>query len=304
MDNLNYHHLRYFWAVARADTLTRAAAELRLTPQTVSAQIKDLEEALGHSLFKRSGRNLVLTDVGEVVYQYADEIFSIGKELVGLLAGQSAGRARRLVVGVADVLPKLIAHRLIEPATRLDEPVRVVCRETGLQSLLAELAVHRVDVVLSDAPIPSSIKIQAFNHLLGECGVTFMASSSLAGDYRRKFPASLDGAPVLLPTEETALRGRLEQWFQEQGVRPNVVGEFEDSALMKTFGQAGAGLFPVPSVVAVEVGRQYRVKPVGTATGVTERFYAISVERKVKHPAVVAICAAARTELFGDLVSE
>lgn len=298
MDDLNYHHLRYFWAVARAETLTSAAAELHLTPQTVSTQIKDLEEAMGQSLFSRSGRRLVLTDVGQVVYRYADEIFSIGKELGELLAGRPVGRGLRLVVGVADVLPKLVAHRLIEPATQLDEPVRLVCRETGLQSLLAELAVHRVDVILSDAPIPPSIKIRAFNHLLGECGVTFMASSSLASDYRRRFPRSLDDAPVLLPTEDTALRGQLEQWFQAQGIRPKVVGEFEDSALLKTFGQAGAGLFPVPSVVEAEVGRQYRVKPVGKADGVVERFYAISVERKVRHPAVAAICEAARTQLF------
>lgn len=173
----------------------------------MSTQIKDLEQALGESLFSRSGRRLVLTDVGQVVYRYADEIFSIGKELVEMLAGQPVGQALRLVVGVADVLPKLVAHRLIEPATTLEEPVRLVCRETGLQSLLGDLATHRVDVVLPDAPIPPSIKIRAFNHLLHECGVTFMASSRLAPRYRSRFPGSLDGAPVLLPTEGTTLRG-------------------------------------------------------------------------------------------------
>jgi len=298
VDNLNYHHLRYFWAVARAGNLTRAAAELHLTPQTVSTQIKDLEQALGQSLFSRSGRRLVLTDVGQVAFRYADEVFSIGKELVEVLAGKPAGRAQRLVVGVADMIPKIVAHRLIEPATRLDEPVRVVCRETGLETLLAELAVHHVDVVLSDGPIPPSIKIRAFNHQLGECGVTFMATSALASEFRRRFPRSLDRAPVLLPTENTALRGQLEQWFQAQEIRPNIVGEFEDSALLKTFGEAGAGLFPIPSVVESEVCRQYRVKAVGRATGVVERFYAISVERKVKHPAIAAICTAARTQLF------
>ncbi|MEE8410111.1 MAG: transcriptional activator NhaR [Myxococcota bacterium] len=298
MENLNYHHLRYFWAVARAENLTRAAADLHLTPQTVSTQIKDLEQSLGKSLFRRSGRRLVLTEVGQVVYRYADEIFSIGKELVEMLAGQPVGRTLRLVVGVADVLPKLIAHRLIEPATNLKERVRVVCRETGLQSLLADLAMHRVDVVLSDAPIPPSTKIRAFNHLLGECGVTFMASSHLARRYRSRFPRSLDGAPVLLPTEDTALRGQLDRWFQARGIRPEIVGEFEDSALLETFGQAGAGLFPVPSIIEEEAGRQYRAKPVGRADGVVERFFAISVERKVEHPAVAAICTAARTELF------
>lgn len=298
MESLNYQHLRYFWAVARAETLTHAAASLHLTPQTVSTQIKDLEQALGESLFRRSGRRLVLTDMGEVVYRYADEIFAIGKELGEMLAGQSVGRTLRLVVGVADVLPKLVAHRLIEPATNLDEPVRVVCRETGLQSLLTDLAMHQIDVVLSDAPIPPSIKIRAFNHLLGECGVTFMGISSLARSYRSRFPRSLDGAPVLLPTEGTALRGQLDQWFQARGIHPKIVGEFEDSALLKAFGQAGAGLFPVPSVIETEAGRQYRARPVGIADGVVERFYAISAERKIKHPAIAAICTTARTELF------
>ena len=298
MNSLNYHHLRYFWAVARSGNLTRAATEFHLTPQTVSAQIKDLEEALGERLFRRSGRRLELTDVGELVFRYADEIFSIGKELVESLAGQPIGRPMRLVVGVADVLPKLVAHRLLAPAMTLDEPVRIVCRETGLETLLGDLAIHRVDVVLSDAPIPPSIKIQAYNHLLGECGVTFMASSRLAKRYRRKFPACLDGAPVLLPTEGTALRSQLDQWFRKIGVRPKIVAEFEDSALLKTFGQAGDGVFPVPSIVVVEVGRQYQVTTVGVAEGVNERFYAITVERRIVHPAVVAICAAARTELF------
>ena len=297
MEHLNYHHLRYFWAVARADSLTRAAEELHLTPQTVSTQIKDLERTLGEKLFSRSGRLLVLTDVGRVVYRYADEIFSVGKELIETLAGQPAGRSPRLVVGVADVLPNLVAHRLIEPATRLDPPVHLVCRATGLPTLLADLAVHRVDVVLSDAPIPPSIKIRAFNHLLGECGVTFMAASHLARKYRARFPSSLNGAPVLLPTRDTALRGQLEQWFEGEDLHPRIVGEFEDSALLKTFGQQGTGLFPVPDMIVEEVGRQHRSKPVGQLSGVVERFFAISVERKVKHPAVAAICASARSTL-------
>jgi len=298
MDSLNYHHLRYFWAVARAGNLTRASAELHLTPQTVSAQIKDLEHALGEKLFRRSGRSLVLTEVGDVVFRYADEIFSIGKELLENLAGQPTGRPLRLVVGVADVLPKLVAHRLLAPAMTLDDPVRIVCRETGLATLLGDLATHRVDVVLSDAPIPPTIKIQAYNHLLGECGVTFMAVAPLARRCLKKFPAGLDGAPMLLPAEGTALRGQLDQWFRSRGVQPRIVAEFEDSALLKTFGQAGDGVFPVPSVVETEVARQYQVVTVGSAEGVVERFYAISVERRVVHPAVAAICDAARTELF------
>ncbi len=298
MDDLNYHHLKYFWAVARSETLTSAAAHLGLTPQTLSTQIKDLEHALGQQLFARSGRRLVLTDVGQAVFRYAEEIFAIGNELTDMLAGRSVGRALQVVVGVADVLPKLVAHRLIEPALQLEESVRVVCRATGLPSLLADLATHRIDVVLSDAPIPTPVRIRAFNHLLGECGVTFMASVSTAREYRGGFPGSLDGAPVLLPAEGTALRRQLDDWFVEHGIRPSIVGEFEDSALLKAFGQAGAGLFPVPSIVEAEVARQYHARPIGVVDGVVERFYAISVERRVTHPAVAAICTAARTMLL------
>lgn len=298
MDDLNYQHLRYFWAVARSETLTNAAESLGLTPQTISTQIKDLEHSLGHPLFARSGRKLVLTDVGRSVLRYAEEIFTIGDELTDMLGGRTVSRALQVVVGVADVLPKLVAHRLIEPAIRLEEPVRVVCRATGLPSLLADLATHRIDVVLSDAPIPASVRIRAFNHLLGECGVTFMASAASAREYQRGFPKSLDGAPVLLPAEGTALRRQLDDWFTENKIRPRIVGEFEDSALLKAFGQAGAGLFPVPSIVEAEVGRQYHAKPIGIVEGVVERFYAISAERRVTHPAVAAICTAARTQLF------
>ena len=298
MDDLNYQHLKYFWAVARSETLTRAAENLGLAPQTLSTQIKNLEGSLGQNLFARSGRGLVLTDVGQSVLRYAEEIFAIGDELTDMLAGRPVGRALQVVVGVADVLPKLVAHHLIEPAIQLEEPVRVVCRATGLASLLADLAMHRIDVVLSDAPIPSPVRIRAFNHLLGECGVTFMASGPTARAYRDGFPGSLDGAPVLLPAEDTALRRQLDDWFTENGIRPRIVGEFEDSALLKAFGQAGAGLFPVPSVVESEVGRQYHASPIGRVDGVVERFYAISVERRVTHPAVAAICAAARTEFF------
>jgi len=298
VEDLNYHHLKYFWAVARSETLTSAAQHLGLTPQTLSAQIKGLEHDIGQQLFARSGRRLVLTDVGHAVLKYAEEIFAIGDELTEMLAGRSVARAMQVVVGVADVLPKLVAHRLIEPAIHLDEPVRVVCRATGLPSLLADLATHRIDVVLSDAPIPSPVRIRAFNHLLGECGVTFMASTSIAREYGRGFPGSLDGAPMLLPADGTALRRQLDDWFTDNEIRPKLVGEFEDSALLKAFGQAGAGLFPVPSIVEEEVGRQYHARPIGVVDGVVERFYAISVERRVTDPAVAAICTAARTMLF------
>jgi len=295
--SLNYQHLRYFWAVSRHGNLTRASAELLLTPQTVSTQIRDLEKGLGVELFSRERRRLVLTDIGRVVYRYADEIFNIGREIQDVVRGLP-GRPLYLVVGVADVVPKLIAHRLIEPAIQLKEPVRVICREGRTDRLLAELAIHKLDVVLSDAPIPPAVKIRAYNHLLGESRVTFMASDRLARNCRKGFPESLNGAPILLPAEGTTLRGTLEQWFDTLEIRPMIVGEFEDSALLKAFGQAGVGIFAVPSVIQDEVGRQYGVEPIGVVEGIAERFYAISLERKIRHPAVAAVCIAAKSALF------
>ncbi len=297
MYSLNYQHLRYFWAVSRHGNLTRASAELLLTPQTVSTQIRDLEKGLGVELFSRVGRRLVLTDIGRVVYRYANEIFNIGREIQDVVRGLP-GRAMYLAVGVADVVPKLIAHHLIEPAIQLKEPVRVICREGRTDRLLAALAIHKLDVVLTDAPIPPAVKIRAYNHLLGESQVTFMASDRLVRNCRKGFPESMNGAPILLPAEGTTLRGTLEQWFDSLEIRPMVVGEFEDSALLKVFGQAGVGVFAVPSVIQDEVGRQYGVEPIGVAEGIVERFYAISLERKVRHPAVAAVCIAAKSILF------
>ena len=297
MYSLNYQHLKYFWAVSRHGNLTRASAELLLTPQTVSTQIRDLEKGLGMELFSREGRRLVLTDIGRVVYRYADEIFNIGREIQDVVRGLP-GRPMYLVVGVADVIPKLIAHQLIEPAIQLKEPVRVICREGRTDRLLAELAIHKLDVVLSDTPIPPAVKIRAYNHLLGESKVTFMASDRLARNCREGFPESMNGAPILLPAEGTILRGTLEQWFDSLEIRPMIVGEFEDSALLNSFGQAGVGIFAVPSVIQDEVGRQYGVEPIGVVEGIVERFYAISLERKVRHPAVAAVCIAAKSVLF------
>ena len=297
MYSLNYQHLKYFWAVSRHGNLTRASAELLLTPQTVSTQIRDLEKGLGVELFSREGRRLVLTDIGRVVYRYADEIFNIGREIQDVVRGLP-DRAMYLVVGVADVVPKLIAHQLIEPAIQLKEPVRVICREGRTDRLLAELAIHKLDVVLSDTPIPPAVKIRAYNHLLGESKITFMASDKLARNCREGFPESMNGAPILLPAEGTTLRGTLEQWFDSLEIRPMIVGEFEDSALLKAFGQAGVGIFAVPSVIQDEVKRQYGVEPIGVVEGIVERFYAISLERKVRHPAVAAVCIAAKSVLF------
>ena len=240
----------------------------------------------------------MLTAVGQVAFRYADEIFSLGHELIQTLRGSPTGQPLRLAVGVADVLPKLVAHRLIESALGLEETVRIVCHEARPEELLAELAIHRLDVVLSDAPIPSTVKVRAHSHLLGVCGAVFMAAPRLVAKYRRGFPSSLDGAPLLLPADGTVLRRDLEQWFDQRKVHPTIVGEFDDSALLKVFGQAGAGLFAVPAVIETEVARQHHVERLESIDGVVERFYAISLERKIRHPAVAAICEAARTEFF------
>jgi LysR family transcriptional activator of nhaA len=298
MEWLNYHHLLYFWVVAREGSISRACEQLLLTQPTISSQIRALEKSLGEKLFTRVGRRLVLTETGQIVYRYADEIFSLGRELRDVLRGQPTGRPLKLVVGVTDVLSKLIACRLLEPALHLPEPVQIICREGKADTLLAELAVHHLDLVLSDAPVGPTMKVRVFNHLLGECGASFFASPNLVTKYRRGFPKSLDGAPVLLPTENTSLRQALEQWFEAQGIRPRVHGEFEDSALLKAFGQAGHGLFPAPMAIEDEVLRQYGVRIVGRAESVQMQFFAISVERKLKHPAVKAIAETARGKLF------
>lgn len=299
MEWLNYHHLLYFWLVAREGSLARASAELRLAQSTISGQIRALERSLGEKLFSRSGRKLVLTEMGRVVYRYADEIFTLGRELGDAVRGRPLKRPMSLMVGVADVVPKLVAQRLLEPALKLPEPVHLVCREDKPEPLLADLAVHNLDIVISDSPVNPSIRVRAFNHLLGECGVLLFGTPKLAASYRRGFPKSLNGAPLILPTENTTLRRSLDQWFALRDIHPRVVGEFEDSALLNVFGQAGMGLFPVSSVIANETRRQYQVRAVGKLDDVRERFYAISVDRKLKHPAVIAISQEARQKLFG-----
>jgi LysR family transcriptional regulator, transcriptional activator of nhaA len=294
---MNYHHLLYFWATAKHGSITAACDELHLTPQTISAQIRTLEKAAGVDLFLRRGRRLELTDMGQVVYRYATDIFSLGRELADVLRGHHAP-ALTLRVGMADALPKLIAHHVLAPALSLEQPVRIVCREGKPEDLLTQLATHDLDVVLNDSPLPRGLEVKAFNHLLGESGVTFVAAPPLAKRLRRRFPRSLDGAPLLLPTSDSALRASLDRWLDEQDVHPMVVGEFGDSAVLKVFGQHGSGALAVPSVVEGEVRRQYKLHKVGDVPELVERFYAISVERKVRHPAVMAIYEAARGKLF------
>jgi LysR family transcriptional regulator, transcriptional activator of nhaA len=294
---LNHHHLLYFWTVAKEGSIARASEVLHLTPQAISAQIKTLEESLGVDLFERAGRGLKLTDTGELVRRYAEDIFTLSRELLDTVKGRPIDRPRLLRVGVADALPKLICHRLLEPALHTPEPVQLICREEGLEILLAELALHRLDMVLSDAPLPPTVRVKAYNHLLGQSGILWMASEGLASELRGDFPRSLNGAPMLVPTADTAVRRSLDLWLQRHDVRPRIVGEIADSALLMAFGEAGEGLVPVSEIVAEQVKRHYSLFEVAPAEGVIESYYAITVERRVRHPAVAAICEQARATL-------
>jgi LysR family transcriptional regulator, transcriptional activator of nhaA len=298
MTGLNYHHLLYFWTVAREGSIARAGGRLGLTQPTISAQLRSLERALGQKLFERAGRNLVLTETGQVVFRYAQDIFTLGRELVDTLDGRPAGKPLRLLVGVAETMPELVVYRLLEPALRLPEPVQIICENGKPDDLLTHLALHRLDVVLVDAPVAPYVKIRCFNHLLGECSVSFVATERLAAAYRRDFPHSLDGAPFLLPPQNAALRRSLDQWFAAQRIRPRVRGEFSDPSLLKVFGEMGVGIFAVRSAVERETLRRYKVSLLGRVDSIREQFYAISLERKLKHPAVVAITESARGKLF------
>ena len=297
---MNYKHLHYFWMVAKAGGVTRASERLHLTPQTISGQLTLFEEVLGEKLFTRGGRRLELTEAGRVVLSYADEIFSLGQELEEVLHHRPTGRPLQFRVGVSDAVPKAVAYRLLEPAVHLAEPLRIVCREDKLASLLAELAVHRLDIVIADSPMPAKVDIRGFNHLLGECGVTFFATQELAWRHPGPFPQCLDGAPLLLPGEDAAARPRLTRWFSDNMIRPQIAGEFDDGALMTAFGQAGVGIFAAPSAIAEQVMRQHEVVAIGSTKEVIEQFYAISVERKLTHSAVLAISRAARQDLFAE----
>ncbi|MBL8634479.1 MAG: transcriptional activator NhaR [Myxococcales bacterium] len=297
MDWLNYHHLYYFWVIARTGSIKRATQELHLTQPTLSAQLRCLEDSLGAALFHRSSRSLVLTEIGRVAFQYAEEIFALGQDLRQAISGKGDA-GLRLQVGIADVLPKLIAQQILLPVYQLQTPVRLICREDRQERLLADLALHALDVVLTDAPLGQTVKVRAFNHLLGESPVALFGTSVLAKKLRKQFPQSLAEAPLLLPTENTMLRRSVEQWLAERGLSPHVVGEFEDSALMKSFGRVGIGVFAAPLLMAGAIVSQYDCEMIGPLDGVIERFYAISVERRIKHPAVAAICQAARQNLF------
>lgn len=298
MEWLNYHHLLYFWTVAREGGLGPAGKMLRLSQSTLSGQIKRLEDALGQPLFERRGRKLEMTETGRVVYKYADEIFGLGRELLDTVRARPSARAPRLTVGISDVVPKLLVRKLLEPALQLESRLSLVCVEDRFDRLLAELATHNVDIVIADSPIPPDAAVRAFNHLLGESTVTLVAPAALAPGLRRGFPASVDGAPLLLPTIGSSLRRDLEAWFGRVGVRPRVVAEAEDSALLKAFAAEGMGAMFVPSVIVKTVAKRYELVEVAELDGLRERYYAIAAERRLVHPAVIAIRAAARNDLF------
>jgi len=298
MEWLNYHHLLYFWTVVREGGVSKAAEKLRLSQPTVSAQVRMLEHALGERLFVKKGRTQLLTDVGRTVYRYADEIFGIGRELLETLEGRPSGRATPLTVGVANAVPKLIVYRLLRPAMGRPEAIRLVCREDNAEQLIAQMATYSLDVVIASAPAPGCLPIKVFNHLLGESDTSFFAPAAMARRLRRRFPASLTGEPMLMPTTNSPLRRALDEWFEEQGISPQVVGEFEDPALMQVFGQAGGCVFPAPSAIANDVSRFYGVRRVGRTEAVRERYFVISAERRLKHAGVLAITSAARDQLF------
>jgi LysR family transcriptional activator of nhaA len=287
MDWLNYHHLLYFWTVVREGGMSRAAEKLRLSQPTVSAQVRRLEEALGHRLFERRGRVLVPTAVGRVVYKYAEDIFGLGGEMLEALRGRPSGRALQLTVGVANAVPKLIVSRLLQPLLRQRRDVKLVCVEGNPEELLTRLATHALDVVISDTPAPPHVRVRVFNHALGESGTSFFAPAGLVR--RGRFPKSLGGGPMLLPTATTAYRRALDEWFDTIGVRPRVVAEFDDSALLLAFAGSAQAMFPAPTVIEREVCRLSGARVIGRTDAVRERYVAVSVERKLKHPAVVAI---------------
>jgi len=298
MRSLNYKHLNYFWTIAKAGGVAKASERLHVTPQSISGQMRLLEEAIGEPLFRRAGRNLELTDTGRMVLEYAERVFAAGEELQAALRQPLGTRQSDFRVGVSNVVGRSMTYRILQPALALEHPPRLICREGRLADLLAELSVHRIDLVISDRPMDASLNVRGFNHLLGECGIAFLAAPALAARLRRGFPGSLDGAPALLHGEDSALRKRLLRWFEQRDIRPRVVAEFDDTALLKAFGQEGAGFFVAPAVVAAQIEQQFDVRRIGETDEVNDQIFAISGERRLTHPAVLAISRAARDITF------
>lgn len=298
---MNFKHLHYFWVVAKQGGILRAGELLHTTPQTLSGQIKLLEERLGKKLFRKRGRNLELTETGKLALGYAEEIFTLGAELEHAIRNDEApDRVVEFRIGIDDAVPKSVAYHLIEPALHIPEQVKLVCREWKLDNLIAELALHRLDIVIANTPIPPTVSIKAFNHKLGRSGVSFFGTPALIKRYKGDFPACLQGAPMLVFGDNSAMQPQLERWLSKHGIRVRIVGEFDDGALMKAFGREGQGFFIGASVLEDEIQTQYGVKVIGRSDELVEEFYAISVERRLTHPCVLAITEAARTQLFAQ----
>jgi LysR family transcriptional activator of nhaA len=298
--SLNFKHLRYYWMVAKLGSVTKAAEQLHLTAHTISGQIKEFEEFLGVELFRKIGRNIELTDEGRRILSYADTIFSTSEQLLNDLREQSPIRRRNLRIGIADAVPKIIAYRLIEPALALNEMIRINCREGRLDLLLGELASHKLDMIIADRPMPTNSNVRAYNHLLGECGLTVFATAALAKQFKGTFPANLNKAPFLIPGEDVAIQSRLLRWFEEHTIQPIIVGEFDDGALMKAFGGAGVGFFVAPSAMAEDICQQHGVIAVGDITHIIEQIYVITTERRLSDPGIIAICQTAKRDIFGQ----
>ncbi len=301
MAALNFKHLRYFWMVAKTGSIARASEQLCLTPQSISGQLTEFEAKLGVALFRPAGRNRELTEAGQQILSYAEEIFSLGDDILDVLHDQTAIKTLPLRIGIADSVTKSVAYRLVEPALTQVEPIRLVCREGRLAALLAELAIHRLDMIIADRPMPTNLHVRGYSHLLGESELTVFGTPDLVQKLKGSFPGALDGMPFLLPGEDAAIRPKLVQWFEAHNLRPRIVGEFDDSALMKAFGQAGAGLFASPTAIVDQVCKQYEVIEVGRIDSVVEHVYAITTERRLTHPAIVAISKSAKEAVFGPI---
>lgn len=297
-ENLNYKHLHYFWVVATEGSIARAADKLFITPQTISGQLSMLEERIGQPLFDRVGRRLRLTETGRLVLRYADDIFELGKELTDVLRGAPLVGTSEFIVSAASALPKTIVYKILEPALSLSQEVSLMCREGPVETILGELAVHEVDMVLTDTPLSSAFSIKAYNHYLGQSDLSFFAATSLIKNLKGPFPACLNVAPVLLPTKQNAIRQLFDKWCHDANIYPIIRGQYDDSALMKSFGKAGFGIFFMPSIIEDEVRETFGLEVIGRLSDIKQKFYAISAERKVTHPAVAAVCSTARDIIF------
>ncbi len=300
MQNLNYKHLRYFWMVAKSGSIARASERLHLTPQSISGQLSEFETMLGVELFRRAGRGLELTATGQRLLGYAEQIFALGDEMLDALRDEAGPQGVPFRVGIADSVPKMVAYRLVAPSLGLTEPIRLICREGRLTALLADLAVHRLDMVIADRPMPDNLNVRGYEHFLGESGVTVFAAESLMSRSAGEFPACLNGANFLMPGLDVALHARLMRWFEANRLHPRIVGEFDDSALLMAFGQAGAGYFVAPTAIEDYIVRQYEVRIAGRIDVVREQIYAITTERKLTHPIIAAICRFAQHDMFGN----